>query len=91
MAHHLSTEEKQFLKLVEKIPVEDSVRENWAQAIQTNGMTEDIAEEIRKVLTAVPEEESETTEMARGRSLVEFMTLVKRWRLAYQSKNFGRR
>lgn len=91
MAHHLSTEEKQFLKLIEKIQTDESVRDGWTEAIQTNGMTEEIAEEIRKLLTTVPEGESETSEMARGRLLVEFMTLVKRWRLAYQSKNFGRR
>lgn len=91
MAHHLSAEEKQILKLLEKIQVDEALKNGWVEAIQTSGITEEIAEEVRKALTSVPEGESETGEMARGRQLVEFTTLIKRWRLAYQSKNFGRR
>lgn len=91
MTHHLSTEDKHFLKLIERIPVDDSNKGNWSESIQTNGMTEEIAEEIRKVLTTVPENETESDEMARGRLLMDFTSLLKRWRLAYQSKHFGRR
>lgn len=91
MTHHLSTEDRQFLKLLERIPVEDGIKGTWNESIQTNGMTEEVAEEVRKHLTAVPENESEPDEMARGRLLMEFTTLLKRWRLAYQSKHFGRR
>jgi hypothetical protein len=91
MAHHLSPEEKQILKLVEKITTDDATRKTWEEEITTNGLTEEIAEGIRKALTAVPDGEQETTEMTRGRLLIEFSTLVKRWRFAYQAKNFGRR
>lgn len=90
MTHHLSADDKQFLKFIEKLSGSDDAKKLWSEAIQTNGMTEEIAEEIRKSLTTVPDGESQTSEMARGRLLVDFMTLVKRWRLAYQSKNFGR-
>jgi len=91
MTHHLSADDKLFLKFVDKIQTDDETRQKWSQGIQSNGMTEEIAEEIRKALSTVPDGESETSEMGRGRLLVEFTTLVKRWRLAYQSKNFGRR
>lgn len=91
MTHHLSTEDKQFLKLIEKIPVDDGVKGNWSESTQNNGMTEETAEEIRKFLTTVPENETEGEEMTRGRLLMEFTTLLKHWRLAYQSKHFGRR
>lgn len=91
MTHHLSTEDKQFIKLIERIPVEESVKGNWIELTQNNGMTEETAEEIRKFLTTVPENEAEAAEMARGRLLMEFTTLLKHWRLAFQSKNFGRR
>ncbi len=90
MAHHLSPEEKQILKLVEKVTVEDETRKAWETEIQTNGLTEEIAEEIRKALTTIPEGEVETAEMGRGRLLIEFSTLVKRWRFADQSRHFGR-
>lgn len=90
MAHHLSPEEKQILKLVEKVTVDDETRKSWEEEIQANGLTEEIAEGIRKALSAVPEGEAENTEMARGRLLIEFSTLVKRWRFADQSRHFGR-
>jgi len=91
MAHHLSPEEKKILKLVEKVITDDATRKNWEEEIQTNGLTEEMAESIRKALSTVPEGEQETAEMARGRLLIEFTTLVKRWRFTYQAKNFGRR
>lgn len=91
MAHHLSPEEKQILKLVEKAVAPEETRKAWETAIQANGLTEEIAEEIRKALSTVPEGEVETSEMARGRMLMEFTNLVKRWRFADQSRHFGRR
>ena len=91
MAHHLSPEEKKILKLVEKVITDDATRQTWEEEIQTNGLTEETAESIRKALSAVPEGEQETAEMARGRLLIEFTTLVKRWRFTYHAKNFGRR
>jgi len=91
MAHHLSPEEKKILKLVEKVITDDATRKTWEEEIQTNGLTEETAESIRKALSTVPEGEQETAEMARGRLLIEFTTLVKRWRFTYQAKNFGRR
>ena len=91
MAHHLSPEEKQILKLVEKVAEPEETRKAWEAEIQTNGLTEEIAEGIRKSLTTVPEGEVETGEMARGRLLMEFTALVKRWRFADQSRHFGRR
>ena len=91
MAHHLSPEEKQILKLVEKVAAPEETRKAWETEIQANGLTEEIAEGIRKALSTVPEGEVETSEMARGRMLMEFTGLVKRWRFADQSRNFGRR
>lgn len=91
MAHHLSPEEKQILKLVEKVAAPEETRKAWETEIQANGLTEEIAEGIRKALSTVPEGEVETSEMARGRMLMEFTSLVKRWRFADQSRNFGRR
>lgn len=91
MAHHLSPEEKQILKLVEKVAVPDETRTAWESEIQANGLTEEIAEGIRKALSTVPEGEVETSEMSRGRLLMEFTSLVKRWRFADQSRHFGRR
>lgn len=91
MTHHLSNEDKQFLRLIEKISVEDKIKTTWSESVQANGMTEETAEEMRKFLTTVPENESEADEMARGMLLMEFTNLLKRWRLAFQSKHFGRR
>jgi hypothetical protein len=91
MTHHLSPDEKQILKLVEKVAVPAEIRKGWEEAIQTNGLTQETIEEIQKALAAVPQGEEETAEMARGRLLVEFTSLVKRWRFADQSRHFNRR
>jgi len=91
MAHHLSPDEKQILKLLEKAEVGEDVRKGWMDAIQNNGLTQETIEEIHTALTTVPEGEVETAEMVRGRLLVEFSTLVKRWRFADQSRHFARR
>ena len=91
MAHHLSNDEKQFVKLVEKLSISDDIRQTWLESIQTNGMTEDLSEQIHQFLSTVPEGEDDASKMNRGRHLIEFTTLVKRWRLSDQSKHFGRR
>lgn len=90
MAHHLSTEEKQILRVIEKAAVNDETRKAWEDSIQTNGLTQETIDEIHNALAAVPEGEVENAEMERGRLLVEFSTLVKRWRFADQSRHFGR-
>ncbi len=89
MAPRNTVEEKQIIKLLQQLQMDDAKRNAWIEQIQTTGLTEEIAEEIHQMLTSGDGEHAD--QIARTRHLMEFTNLVKRWRLSIQSKHFGRR
>ena len=91
MAHHSSAEERQIEKLIEEMPVSAEDRTRWGEAIRTDGMSEDLAEEIHEVLGKHIEGEEHDQAVTRTRYLINFSNLVKHWRLSNQSRHFGRR
>lgn len=91
MAHHSSSEERQIEKLIGELPVSGDDRTRWADAIRTDGMTEDLADEIHQALNTHVEGEEHDQAVTRTRFLINFTNLVKHWRLSNQSRHFGRR
>ncbi len=92
MPKTITQEERQLLKLVEKMPVPAEEKESWIERIRDGAMSEDLAEEIRQKLATTPEgEEAERAAANRSMYQVELAKLVRRWRLSTQSRNFGRR
>ena len=91
MAVHHTNEERQILKLIDKFPGNPEDHQKWKDFIEETGLTEDVAEEIRQFLVTAPEGESEADAVTRTRLTMEYVQLVKRWRLSFQSKNFSRR
>ena len=91
MAQRISPEERQLLKLIEHLPVSTENRTRWSEEIQQSGFSEELAEEIRQALTTAPEGEQENEAVTRTRYMMEWTQVVKRWRLAYQSRHFARR
>jgi hypothetical protein len=81
-------EERQLIKLIEKLPVPEEEKNNWAERIRNGEMSAELAEEIRLKLATPGEEQDQP---ARMRSLVELAMIVKRWRLTSQSKNFTKK
>jgi preprotein translocase subunit SecA len=91
MAHHSSAEERQIEKLIEEMPVSVDDRTRWNDSMRTDGMSEELAEEIHEALSKRIDGEEHDQAVTRMRYLINFTNLVKRWRLNNQSRHFGRR
>lgn len=91
MAPKTTAEERQILKLIEEMPLSAEDRTRWADSVRDNGMTEEVAEEIRQSLSMHAEGEEADHAVTRTRYLINFTNLVKHWRLSNQSRHFGRR
>ena len=85
-------EERQLIKLVEKLSLPDEEKNNWAERIRNGEMSAELAEEIRQKLAAPAEPEGDERAQAnRMEHLAELTMLVKRWRLSSQSRNFTKK
>ncbi len=89
MARNITQEERQLLKLIEKLPFPEEEKNAWSDRIRNGDMSDELAEEIRQKLTHHIEGEEDPS--LRTRHLPEYTNLVRRWRLSSQSHNFGRR
>lgn len=89
----ISQDERQLIKLVEKLHLSEEDKNGWVERLRNGGMNEELATEIRQKLTE--HHDGDTTDeqhaATRTRELTELAMLVKRWRLTYQSRNFGRK
>lgn len=89
MATHNTPEERQLMKLITKMPVSEELKNTWTERIRADGMSEELAEEIREKLTA-PVEEEVSAAARRTRYTTDLMRLVKQWRFSQQSRAFGK-
>lgn len=89
----ISQDERQLIKLVEKMRVPDDDKNRWIEQLKNGQMSEELAAEIRQKLAEVPEGAAADEQHAalRTRHLSELALLVKRWRFTNQSAHFGRR
>ena len=87
-----SQEERQLIKLVEKLSLSEEDKLSLIERIRNGEMSKELVEEIRQKLAA-PEGAQETDQVTakRARDLVELSMLLKRWQLSSQSHNFGRK
>lgn len=92
MAKTITQEERQLIKLVEKMTLSEEDKPAIIERIRNGEMSKELVEEIRQKLAA-PEGAQETDQVTakRARDLVELSMLFKRWQLASQSHNFGRK
>ena len=92
MPKTLTQEERQLIKLVEKMTLSEEDRPAIIERIRNGEMSKELIEEIRQKLAA-PEGAQETDQVTakRARDLVELSMLFKRWQLSSQSHNFGRK
>jgi hypothetical protein len=87
MAHNITQEERQLLKIIEKLPVTEEEKNAWNERIHGGEMSNELAEEIRQKLTT-PVEGADN--LNQTRHLTELANVVRRWRLASQSRNFAK-
>lgn len=86
MAIHNTPEERKVIKLIEKLALPADVRQAWINDIQTNGMSEELAEQIHDRLTTPAEGEAPLPN--RALVAVEFSQLVRRWRMSQGARKF---
>lgn len=92
MAKALTQEERQLIKLIGKLPVNESDKTAWTEQIQRGDMNGELAEAIRTRLNEPGTGDANEATATRTRQhLVELANLVRRWRLSSQAHNFGRR
>ncbi len=85
-------EERQLIKLVEKLSLSEEEKTSWAERIRNGDMSTELADEIRQHLTTSGEAEGDERAQAnRTQHLAELTMLVKRWRLSSQSRNFTKK
>lgn len=87
MAFHMSKEEKLVVAFIEKHPFPETNKKQWAKAIETEGLNEELAEKIHKKLAKLPLAEHED-EFTHGRRAMELTRLISQWRIAKNSKQF---
>jgi hypothetical protein len=91
MAKNITQEERQLIKLIEKLPVPEETKNPWLERMRGGEMSEEMAEEIREKLSAAEGEEDERTRANRARYLTELAMTVKRWRLSNQASHFRKK
>jgi hypothetical protein len=89
MSGKISQEEKQFKTLLESIPVEPAKSQAWISTLDENGLSEELAEEVRSQLTNLSQEDVDAVK--RTRFLIRLNEIVRRWRLTRQMGNFTKR
>lgn len=86
MAIHNTPEERQIVKILEKLSSPEAEHQEWINQIHTMGMTEELAEEIQQNLTSSVE--GETGVGNKALVAVEFAKMIRRWRMAKGAKKF---
>jgi hypothetical protein len=90
MPVHNSPEERKLISLIGHMPVPEEDRLVWIENLQINGLSEELAEQIRQKLMSSPVEDNEAAKAHRASSLTGLTRLIKQWRLSRQSHNFAR-
>lgn len=88
MAVKNTPEERKVLSLINSLPIEDEIKQEWTEIIRSTGLNEELVEVIKKKLG---DEEDESKKTEHMRYLAEFSRIIKQWRLASQMKNFRQR
>lgn len=85
-------QERQLVKLIDKIPVTDEEKNAWTERIRNGEMSEDLAGEIREKIVGLQEPEGDEHGQANKTLLLtELAQVIKQWRFSSQSHNFGKR
>lgn len=103
MATNNLPEEKQIIKFIEKVDFSAKNKKTWTDQIRATGFNEELATSMLKTLTKPPKVKSKEkgSEKATEKEkeppadlalhAVEFNGLIRRWRMALQSKKFSKR
>lgn len=88
MAIHNTPEERQIVKILEKLATAETERQAWIDQIHSVGMSEELAEQIHQFLTAPDAGDSGVAN--RALVAVEFAKMFRRWRMAQGARKFAK-
>jgi hypothetical protein len=86
MAIHNTPEERQIVKLLEKLALPEAELQGWIDQIHSNGMSEELAEQIHTRLNTPLEGDLQLPN--RAILAVEFAQRIRRWRLTQGARKF---
>jgi hypothetical protein len=84
MANKLTTNDRQMIKWLEKIPVSDEVKKGLIDTISQTGLSDGVVDSIHKAVATL-------TGSDHTRYLAELTQQVKQWRMSEQARHFRRR
>lgn len=86
MAIHNPPEERKIIKLLEKLALPETERKDWIEQIQSNGLNEELAEQIHQRLTTPQADDPH--QYNRASVLLQYTQLVRHWRMVQGAKKF---
>ena len=87
MSVHKTPESQKLLKLIEEAPFTEDEKTKWQSAIEENGITPELAEEVHNTLNGMPADKF-TNDWQKAGFSMELSALLKQWRMSQGSKNF---
>lgn len=88
MAKKNTPEEREIIKLIEKLPLESENKKAWVEQIDDRGLDEEIIETIRSYLL---NDSSEGPNIPnRLQYSVQLTNIIRRWRLSNQAHGLGK-
>jgi hypothetical protein len=77
MAIHNTAEERQLIKLIQKMHIPEEEKNNWVSQIQKEGLNEELVTQIHTKLTSDDNEDN----LHKVSHFAEFSRIINRWRL----------
>jgi hypothetical protein len=89
MSHQGTHEEKQLVKLIEDMPFPDETKGIWIERIETDGLNEELVDEIHAALNSDSTQVKESTHLIQTNA--NFTRIVRQWRLTQQTQSYKKR
>jgi len=87
MSTHKTPESQRLVKLVESAPFSDDEKTKWNAALQQEGITAELAEEIHQALASLPVEKF-ADDWQKAKFSMDLSALLNQWRMSQGSKHF---
>lgn len=87
MAGNRTIEAHKLILFVEKTPFPADEKTRLKELLETNGMTDETTEEVRKVLTGLPKE-SFGNDWQRAKFVMDLKVILRQWQMTQGSKKF---
>lgn len=91
MARRTTSDETKLARILEKMPFDQEKKQDWVSILNTSGLNEEIAHQIQQSLADLEPTEDEQELTRRAGNAAQITLIIRRWRLAQNLPNQGRR